>query len=761
MWGVSGSPVSLLFGVISPVMVVAHFVDSRRDARRRDARERDEAEAEHPAASKLVELVEVARRPSAVDTDAHQIRLGVTLDGQPFVIASVDGVVVEGVAELTRDVKRSITAQSWWSRMSTSAADEVVTSRAGGGRWLMTVTLAGSASGARLAGELAASVRDRDAPAKSPVPLIPDRMTATELAQLRSGIAEHSRREPLTAESRDGIGVVIGTTVDGDEVALDLVRHGPHAVVSGMTGSGKTSFIVAWLLALADSFSADEVELVVIDFKGGLDFATVADAPHCVGVATDTEAGSIDRALVSLGIEMQRREDALKRGVPVSRLVVVLDEFRATAAAHPLAVPTVVDLTARGRAMGVHVILSTQRAASTISEDILANVPLRVAFRALSVAESRFVVGSDIAHTTLREPGDAIIAGVHEAPVRVQMNPAPSHATSAAIQCGSKSEPAASASARRLWAPPLPFRVSVAEARTHVALGETNFASCIGVADVPALQSWRAVTFDLHADGHLMVTGTAGSGRTTALRTVSLGVPVRWVRDGVELWDLLDARSTARHIGDEPSPQIVIIDGVEGRLGELTPEFRDALVERLTLALRQSAESQPGIKRFVVSCDSDGTWALRFGGLFPNRLDLVAGATIPGRARWRDFDVQVAMHDATEFPAHAPMSVPSPAVCPPTAHAIAVTRTPPQARDAYLASLAKAGLEIIHAASPDEWMRDPAHFATLNVDHDVVIAPDVYSADLRLLARHLAPVPPARPGESLVFAPDGTYRRVG
>ena len=153
-------------------------------------------------------------------------------------------------------------------------------------------------------------------------------------------------------------------------IDLDLVADGPHAIVGGTTGSGKSALLTAWILALAAAHPPERLVLLLVDCKGGATFDPLAALPHVAGVVTDLDPEDAERAVASLGAELRRREQAVRdaggqditaTGLP--RLVVVVDEYRALVDRAPDLAALFGDLAARGRSLGVHLVLCTQRPA--------------------------------------------------------------------------------------------------------------------------------------------------------------------------------------------------------------------------------------------------------------------------------------------------------------------------------------------------------------------------------------------------------------
>ncbi|MFW8745594.1 FtsK/SpoIIIE domain-containing protein, partial [Mesorhizobium japonicum] len=191
--------------------------------------------------------------------------------------------------------------------------------------------------------------------------------------------AEPARATPNRA-TRD-LAAPIGRDADGP-VIVDLVADGPHALVGGTTGSGKSELLVSWVLAMAHGRRPDEVAFLLVDFKGGAAFAPLAGLPHVVGILSDLDARLTRRAIESLRAELLRRErlladagvrsiDELPSGA-LARLVVVVDEFAAVVSGQPELHDVFADLAARGRSLGLHLVLCTQRPAGVVRDGVLA-----------------------------------------------------------------------------------------------------------------------------------------------------------------------------------------------------------------------------------------------------------------------------------------------------------------------------------------------------------------------------------------------------
>ncbi|MBD8044205.1 FHA domain-containing protein [Arthrobacter sp. Sa2BUA2] len=220
-------------------------------------------------------------------------------------------------------------------------------------------------------------------------------------------------------------------------VSLDLLADGPHFLIAGTTGSGKSELLRTLVASLAAAVPPTRLNFLLIDFKGGSGLAPLARLPHAAGFLTDLSGENVARTLASLRSELKRREsllaaaeasdlDGFNRSAPdsktVPRLVVVIDEFRMLADAVPTAVTELMRIAVLGRSLGLHLVLATQRPQGAVTADIRANISTSVCLRVQSATESRDVVGcDDAADIPASSPGMAILrkAGAPPFPLKV------------------------------------------------------------------------------------------------------------------------------------------------------------------------------------------------------------------------------------------------------------------------------------------------------------------------------------------------------
>jgi DNA segregation ATPase FtsK/SpoIIIE, S-DNA-T family len=361
---------------------------------------------------------------------------------------------------------------------------------------------------------------------------------------------------------------LLGRSADGP-YAIDLHHDGPHALVGGTTGSGKSELLQTLVASLAIANPPQRLGFVLVDYKGGAAFAECAELPHVLGLVTDLDEHLAERALTSLTAELRRRERLLRAAgaadiddyararrpdqPTLGRLVIVIDEFRMLADELPAFLDGVVRIAALGRSLGVHLILATQRPAGVVSADIAANVNLRIALRVRDRADSEDVIESPAAAAiSSNRPGRALaraganalvsfqcarVTGSSSAgggpmqvtilspeqlgaapdPPSVARDSQPSDLAHIARCLREAARVAEGQTAHRPWLPPLPDVVTIDE----VAVPEGSWHTPYGVVDQPERQSQHTLAWDLANESHLMVIGTVRTGRTSALRTIA------------------------------------------------------------------------------------------------------------------------------------------------------------------------------------------------------------------------------------------------
>ncbi|WP_334171007.1 FtsK/SpoIIIE domain-containing protein, partial [Sinomonas sp.] len=238
------------------------------------------------------------------------------------------------------------------------------------------------------------------------------------------GLTRAELIETWSARSpRKGCWLPLGVAESGP-LGIDLVSGSPHVLVAGTTGAGKSELLRTMIAGGAARHSPDQLTFLLIDFKGGAGLAPLEGLPHCVGLVTDL-SGGLSRVLVSLRSEVVRRERLLAEGgcddidvyaarnetEPLPRLALVVDEFRVLVDEEPESLRELLRIASVGRSLGIHLIMATQRPHGAISADIRANVGCAIALRVSGAAESRDIIGSDLAaRVSTALPGRGYVA---------------------------------------------------------------------------------------------------------------------------------------------------------------------------------------------------------------------------------------------------------------------------------------------------------------------------------------------------------------
>lgn len=251
-------------------------------------------------------------------------------------------------------------------------------------------------------------------------------------------IAERWRsNDPVTS-----LAVPIGIGTDGAEFMLDLHQkyQGPHGLVAGTTGSGKSEFLLTYVLSLAVNFHPDEVAFLLIDYKGGGlagafdDLQNQIHLPHLIGTITNLDGAAINRSLISIQSEVLRRQKIFndakslagegtmdiysyqrlyRSGVvkePMPHLFIISDEFAELKQQQPDFLDQLVSIARIGRSLGVHLILATQKPAGVVTDQILSNTKFRVCLKVQDRADSMDMLKRPEA-AELRETGPLLSAG--------------------------------------------------------------------------------------------------------------------------------------------------------------------------------------------------------------------------------------------------------------------------------------------------------------------------------------------------------------
>jgi DNA segregation ATPase FtsK/SpoIIIE, S-DNA-T family len=376
----------------------------------------------------------------------------------------------------------------------------------------------------------------------------------------------------------------IGIGADGSPLVLDLKDlaaggMGPHGILVGATGSGKSELLRSLVTGLAVRHDPRLVNLVLVDFKGGAAFADLADLPHTVGLITNLadEPTLVDRMQAALRGELARRQQLLRDagnldsirdyhaaqaapGFPahlpdLPYLLVIVDEFGELLAAKPEFIDTFVAIGRLGRSMGIHLLLATQRLDEGRLRGLESHLRYRLCLRTFSASESQAVLGSAAAYglpplpglgwlrvdTTLTRFKGAICSLPYRPPSRTDLDAGTVQPFALDVASPRQelevtvAEPSAGrtselrvivdtlATARvppphQVWKPPLP---EVLTLNQLAASPPNRLHPVVGLLDEPDRQRQGPLALELDgAGGHVALVGAPRTGKSTFLRTL-------------------------------------------------------------------------------------------------------------------------------------------------------------------------------------------------------------------------------------------------
>ncbi len=213
--------------------------------------------------------------------------------------------------------------------------------------------------------------------------------------------------------TRARLKVDIGVSSEGEKIFLDFKdgKQGPHGIVAGMTGSGKSEWLSSVLMKLLLKNNSEQLQYILIDFKGGAFGQAFYMYPHCAGMVTNLEENAINRWMQSMEFEIKKRQRILRDFLqekqnaiahidfynkynenPMSHLFVIFDEYAEFKSQFPDCAIRVKEMARIGRSLGIHLLICTQKPMGVIDEQIWSNSSFQVCLKVNSEADSREVI---------------------------------------------------------------------------------------------------------------------------------------------------------------------------------------------------------------------------------------------------------------------------------------------------------------------------------------------------------------------------------
>ena len=470
----------------------------------------------------------------------------------------------------------------------------------------------------------------------------------------------------------------IGRAADGEILELDLKQAaeggmGPHGVLVGATGSGKSELLRSLVSGLAATHGPEQLAFVLVDYKGGAAFADLARLPHVAGLITNLQRdlSLVDRMHAALIGEQERRQTMLREAgnlddivayqarreadasmPPMPDLLVIVDEFAELLAARPEFIDLFVGLGRVGRSLGIHLLLSSQRLDEGRLRGLESHLRYRLCLRTFSAVESKLVLGTQDAYLLPSMPGlgylkvdtekyvqfrAALASGPHPGPTAAEESPAPvrvfeprpgmehlpvvieperSPTTPSELQVLVDRLTGDRPPVHQVWVPPLP------EAETLDAVldgspwwhgGERAEGLCavIGRLDRPSEQRTEPYSLDLAGSGgHVVVVGSPRSGKSMLLRTLAASLVWRYTPAQVQFYGIDLGGGLLAALADAPH-----VGGIAGKLD------REA-VTRVVRQLRTEVEDREQAFR---RAGHESMTQARGAGTFPDVFLFVDG----------------------------------------------------------------------------------------------------------------------------------------
>ena len=393
----------------------------------------------------------------------------------------------------------------------------------------------------------------------------------------------------------------IGISEDGNLCILDLHEKGdgPHGLIAGTTGSGKSEMLMNYILSMAVNYSPLELSFVLIDYKGGGMAKAFEALPHTAGIITNLDGNEINRSLQSIESELERRQRIFSEcqkkirnidiykyqqlyrekqvSEPLSHLVIITDEFAELKTQQPEFLQQLIRTARIGRSLGVHLILATQKPAGSVDPEIWSNSNFHISLRVQTPEDSREILKcEDAAHLTRVGSmfkqvgyGEVLVkaqsgwTGADYAPDSVNLpdcgvdvlNHMGSVIRHEDVAIGGKSSSSqldavidyiknlgkvSMMSARKLWEPVLEKDISLAALRKKYGVQDDPgvLNPILGEADNPARQCRNLVRLDLSSGRNTIIYGSAGSGKVMALTTVLEDLLIHHNADEMQIYIL-------------------------------------------------------------------------------------------------------------------------------------------------------------------------------------------------------------------------------
>ncbi len=508
----------------------------------------------------------------------------------------------------------------------------------------------------------------------------------------RGGLAEATDHWH-TIDGEGFLRVPIGVDLEMRPVYLDLKESalagmGPHGLMVGATGSGKSELLRTLVCALALMHSPEALAFVLVDFKGGASFASYASLPHVAGVVTNLadDLALVDRILAALGGEQKRRQEMLAKAgnlgnvreyralyragklpaeladQPMPDLLVVVDEFAELLDTEPAFIDFFLTIGRVGRSLGIHLLLASQRLEEGKLRGLDTYLSYRLSLRTFSASESRTVLGVPDAYSLPQAPGGGYLKVGTTSFERLQASYVSGPNADGVSVMDKIIEQLTDAAdpVHQIWLPPLSQEIPL-----DVLMGgfvndpDRGFAAAgwpatgtlaipIGIADEPSRQRQLPLAIDFAgAQGNLAIAGAPQSGKSLLLRTIILSLAVTHTPEEVQIYGVdfggggLESLSALPHVGTIASrldADLVrrVISHIVSTLTEREALFREYGIDSVQTFRQMRAEGQ-----LPVDAGGDVFFFLDGWAAFKERFEILEGTISDLASRGLGYGVHV------------------------------------------------------------------------------------------------------------------------
>ncbi|MCL2151803.1 MAG: type VII secretion protein EssC [Oscillospiraceae bacterium] len=450
-------------------------------------------------------------------------------------------------------------------------------------------------------------------------------------------------RNWLENRTYESMKALIGARGGGTPVYLDIHEkyHGPHGLVAGTTGSGKSETLQTYILSLAVTYHPYEVSFILIDYKGGGMAESFNGLTHVAGIITNLGGNQTNRALASIRSEIKRRQAVFneykikhidsyielfradKASEPMPHLLIIADEFAELKKEQPDFVRELVSASRVGRSLGVHLILATQKPDGVVDEQIWSNTKFRICLRVAEKSDSMgmlrhpeaayitqagrgfFQVGNDEIYEEFQsgwsgaryEPdvlysdeksGEVTMINLigHPSVLSVKAKKKSTDSEEKVIQLDAVVKYIHQVAEQRgikpisnVWLPPLP-KVIYLEDLPYAEQEANDLSVPIGLLDDPVSQEQRTVSLSFTKSNHVLVASSISGGKTTFLQTVLYGLVTGKTPDQVNIYIADYGSRTLGVFSALPHVGGVVFDDDQDRSDKLVALIMKELVRR-------------------------------------------------------------------------------------------------------------------------------------------------------------------------------------